>query len=79
MNGHVIAHCDDFAATVEDGAGIIATLFYVRRECAATKRSTHLFSDGMENILEDFELDGVDAHASEVYRDDVFEFFMNKK
>ncbi len=66
MHRHVVAHGDHLAAAVEDRAGIVATLFDVGRERGATQRCAHLFGDGVEEIFEDFKLDGIAPHdASE--------------
>jgi hypothetical protein len=78
MHGHVIAHRDDFTIRVEERAGIIATLFYVRGKRAATKCGAHFFGDGMKNILEYLEFDDVDAHAKEVYRDTALKILCRK-
>jgi len=59
--GHVVAHSKDMAATVEHSAGVVAPLLDVGREGRPAQGRAHLFGDGMEEILEDFELDGI-AH-----------------
>ena len=61
MHRHVVAHSDDLAACVEHRAGIIAPLFDVGRERGAAQRRAHFFGDGMKQILENFDLDGI-AH-----------------
>ena len=62
MHGHVIAHGQRVAGCVEERAGVVATLLDVGREGRAAQRGAHFFRDGMEEMLEDFELDGVEAH-----------------
>jgi hypothetical protein len=63
MHGHVIAHGKSLAGGVEECTGIVATLFDVGRKRGATKGGAHLFGDGMEEMLEDLELDGIGAHV----------------
>jgi len=55
----VIAHGDDFARGIEEGAGIVAAFLDIRREGGAAESGSHLFGDGMVEVLEDFEFDGV--------------------
>ncbi len=57
MHGHVIAHGESVAGGVEERARVVATLFDVGREGGATQRCAHLFGDGVEEMLENFELD----------------------
>ncbi len=62
MHGHVIAHGDHFTAGIKDGAGIVPPLFDIGRKCGTTQRGPHLLGDGVVNILEDFQLDGILSH-----------------
>jgi hypothetical protein len=55
----VIAHGNDLARGIEDGAGVVAALLNVGRKRSAAQRGSHLFGDGMVEILEDFEFDGI--------------------
>ena len=66
MHRHVIAHGEHVAGGVEERAGVIATLFDVGREGGAAQRCAHLFGDGVKEMLEDFELDGIGRHVGRV-------------
>ena len=66
MNRHVIAHGDDLAARVEDGAGVVAPLLNIGRERSAAQRRAHFFGDGVVEVLEYFEFDGIAHGKSEV-------------
>ena len=59
MHRHVVAHGDDLGVGVEDRAGIIAPLFYVGRERGAAQGGAHFFGDRVEDVLEDFQFDGI--------------------
>ncbi len=65
VDRHVIAHGNHFASAVEHGARIIAPLFDVRRKRCAPKRRAHLLGDGVEEILEDFQLDRIGLHVAQ--------------
>ena len=62
MHGHVVAHGDDFTVCSEDGAGVVAALFDVGRKCSASQGCAHLLGDGVVEIFENLELNGVSAH-----------------
>jgi hypothetical protein len=59
VDGHVIAHGNDLSRRIEDGAGVVAALFDVGRKGGAAESGSHLFSDGVVEVLEDLEFDGV--------------------
>ena len=61
MHGHVIALRDRVAMAVVDRARVVETLLDVRREAGLPERDAHLISDGEKEVLEDLELDGMDA------------------
>ena len=63
MHGHVIAHGDDLAAGIENRTGVIPPLFYVGRKCGAAQRRAHLLGNGVVDVLEDFQFDGIASHA----------------
>jgi hypothetical protein len=68
MHGHVVAHGNDLAARVEDGARVIAALLNVGRKRSAAERSAHLLSDGVVEVFENFEFNGiVHGCAARVY------------
>jgi hypothetical protein len=66
VNGHVIAHGDNFALAVENCAGIIAPLFDVGRKCGPPQRRSHLFRYGVKDVFEDFEFDWICGHQDSV-------------
>ena len=59
---YVIALRNRLARGVIHRARIIEPLLDVRREAGPAERDAHLFRDGQEEILEDFEFNGIDAH-----------------
>ena len=61
VHRHVVAHGDDLACGIEDGAGVVAALFDVGREGGAAQGGAHLLGNGVVEVLEDFEFDGI-AH-----------------
>ena len=65
MHRHVIAHGECVAIGIEERTGVIATLFDVGGEGGAAERGAHLFGDGVEEMLEDIELDGIERHVGE--------------
>jgi hypothetical protein len=66
VHGHVIAHGYDLACGIEDGAGIVSPLFDVGGKRSAAQRSSHFFSDGVIEVLEDFEFDWI-GHARDEF------------
>ena len=64
MHRHVIAHGDDLACGIEDGAGVVAALFDIGREGSAAQGGSHLFGDGVVEVLENLEFDGI-THVEE--------------
>jgi hypothetical protein len=60
MHRHVVAHGDDAMLRIEDGTGIIATLFNIGGDRRSSQRCTHLFRDGVQGALEHGKLNGVD-------------------
>jgi len=61
MHRHVIAHGDDLAPRIEDSAGVVTPLFDIGRERCAAECGSHFFGDGVVEVLEDLEFDGI-AH-----------------
>ncbi len=53
---------DDRAGGIENRAGVVAPLPDVRGKGSAAQGRAHLLGDGVENIFENFQLDGIDAH-----------------
>ena len=58
---HVIAHGDRLRLGVEDAAGVVAALLDVRRERGPPQNRSHLFGDRMEEVFQNFQLDGIEA------------------
>ena len=67
VHRHVISHGDDLAFGIEDGAGVVAALFDIRRERSAAQCSSHFFGDGVVEVFEDFEFDGITHEELRVY------------
>jgi hypothetical protein len=65
MHRHVVAHGDDFPLAVEDRAGIIAPFFDVGGKCGTAQRGAHFLGNGVEEVLEDFQFDGVAPHEAQ--------------
>src|SRR5579871_2895117 len=65
MHRHVIAHGQHLSPRVEERAGIVAALFDIGGKRSAAQRRAHLFGDGVEEVSEDFELDGIARHSWE--------------
>src|SRR5690348_718538 len=65
MHRHVVAHGDDLALAIKNGAGIVATFLDVGRERRTPERRAHLLSDGMVEVLEDFQFHRIAAHAAQ--------------
>src|SRR5690349_5328726 len=63
MDRHVVAHRDRLSSAVEYRAGVVATFLNVGRESGSPKRGAHFFRDGVEDVLEDLEFDGI-SHAT---------------
>src|SRR6516225_8937057 len=63
MYGHVIAHGERFAGTVEHRARVVATLLDVGREGGTPQSSSHFLGDGVKQMLEDFHFDGITWHV----------------
>ena len=61
MHRHVIALGNRAATAIVNGAGIVETLLDVRGEPGAAQRHAHLFGNRDEEVLEHFELDGIDG------------------
>src|SRR4030095_9278457 len=64
VHRHVIALRNHLALRVKQGAGIVAALLDVWRKCRSLQRGTHLFSDGVEQAVENFELYRIDGMHS---------------
>jgi hypothetical protein len=62
----MIAHGYDLAFGVEDSTGVIAALFDIGRERSAAQGRSHLFGDGVVEVLEDLEFDGI-AHGKTIH------------
>ena len=67
MHRHVIAHGDDLTRGIEDGARVVAALFDIGRKGGAAQRRSHLFGDGVVEVLEDFEFDRIGHGTRRVY------------
>jgi len=65
MHWHVVAHRDHFAIAVENRAGIIAPFLDVGRKCRAPQGRAHLLSDGVVEVLEDFQFHRIARHAAQ--------------
>ena len=61
----MIAHGDDLSLGIEHGAGVITTFLDVGGKRRAAQGCSHLFRDGVVEILEDFEFDRVTDHGEE--------------
>ena len=59
VHRHVIAHGDNLARGIEDGARVVAALFDVGRKRRAAQRGSHLFRDRVVQVLEDLEFDRI--------------------
>jgi hypothetical protein len=59
---HVIAHGDDLALRIEDGAGIVPAFFDVGGEGSAAQSGSHFLGDGVVEVLEYLEFDRI-RHA----------------
>jgi hypothetical protein len=68
MHRHVIAHGDHFTTGIKDRAGVIAPFLDVGRKRGATQRRSHLLCDGVIDVLEDFQFDGIASHCERHYR-----------
>ena len=69
MHRHVIAHGNHPRLGIEDGAGVVAPLFYIWRESRAPQGRTHLLGNGVDRALKDRQLYGISsgkghAHSS---------------
>jgi len=67
VHRHVIAHGDDLAFGIEDGAGVVTPLFDIGRERCAAQGGSHFFGDGVVEVLEDLEFDGIAHEKTRVY------------
>src|SRR3979411_3108721 len=56
VNRHVVTHRDNSLTAIEESAGIVASLFDVRRDGGAPQRCSHLFSYRVDATLKDREL-----------------------
>ncbi len=63
VDGHVVAHGDQFAFGGEDGGGVVAALLDVGREGGAAQGCAHLDSDGVERVADDGDFCGVEWAA----------------
>ena len=59
----MVAHCDHLAVCIKDGAGVVAPFFDIGGKRGAPQGRAHLFGNGVVDILEDFELDGIGLHG----------------
>ena len=66
MHGHMIAHGNDFARAIKNRAGIVSAFFDVGRKRRAAQGGAHLFRNGVEKTLEDFQFNRI-AHAQSAY------------
>jgi hypothetical protein len=65
MHRHVIAHCNHLACTVENRAGVVAPLFDIGRKCRAPQGCAHLFCNGVIQVPENFQFDGITPHEAQ--------------
>ena len=69
MYWHVVAHGNHFAIAIEHRARIIAPLFDVGRKRGPAQRRAHFLRDGVIDVLENFQFDGIAPHNDrQVYR-----------
>ena len=59
VHRHVIAHGDDLACGIKDGAGVVAALFDIRGKGSAAQGGSHFFSDGVVEVFEDLEFNRI--------------------
>ena len=64
VNRHVIAHGNYFAVGIEHGAGVVEAFLDIGGESGSTQGRAHLFRNGVIDILEYFEFDGIASHTS---------------
>ena len=64
VHGQVVALRDGVAFAVVEGAGVVQAFLDVRAEAGAAERHAHLFRNGNEDGLEDFEFDGIENFCS---------------
>ena len=69
MHWHVIAHRNDFAVTVEDRTGVVATLLDIWRKRSAAQRGTHLFRNRVIEVFENLEFNRVAHGKKSLLRD----------
>src|SRR4051795_4745928 len=62
MHGHMVAHGDDLSFAVEHRARIVSPFFDVRRESGTPQGGSHLLGDGVIDVLEYLEFDGIPLH-----------------
>jgi hypothetical protein len=67
VHRHVITHGDDLAFGIEDSAGVVAALFDIGRERSTTQCGSHFFGDGVVEVLEDLEFNGITHEKTRVY------------
>src|SRR5258708_28323672 len=65
VHRHVVAHGDHFAGAVEYGARIISPLLDVGGKRSTPERRPHLLCNGVEEVLENFQLDGIALHVAQ--------------
>src|SRR5262245_58709246 len=63
MNRDMRGLCDHTRLRIEDGTAKIESLFDVRAEAGTLQSHTHIFGDGGEQILKDFEGNRVYGHG----------------
>src|SRR5690242_1690979 len=62
MDGHVVSHGHNVAATVKHSAGIITALFDVGGEGGAAQSGAHLLRHRVKEVLENFEFCRINWH-----------------
>src|SRR5580658_8132618 len=77
MDRHVVAHGDDCTPAVEYSARIIASLFDIGRKRGTPKRRPHLLCDGVKEVLENFEFDGIAPHQAQCTGREIFNSLQN--
>lgn len=64
VHRHVIAHCDNLAAGIKYRARIISTFLNVGGKSGSPQGCSHFFRNGVVEILENLEFDGIAQDVS---------------
>jgi hypothetical protein len=65
MDWHMVAHRDHLARPVEHRTRVVATLLNVRRKRRSAQRRAHFLGNGVIQVLEDFQFDGIAPHDAQ--------------